>query len=147
MKTKSVTGIPWELVKMLSEWNQVSNSVPKLLFLHRSEEARGKAEGCAAPQCSRGILRTWEHMPWVALSWRFTFLTHSYFSQGAAEVQANPDKGEKPEVSIKCPFSFLGCHAPNCLFICPWSTYFQHIWLHTTFLALFGDNEWVCLFW
>lgn len=60
------------------------------------KEAGGKAEGCSAhPQHSRGIVRTWEFVPWVALSQRLIFTAHSYFSQGAAEVQASPDKVKK----------------------------------------------------
>lgn len=96
MKTKSLTGTPWELAEMFIASETKSVTVPRLLFLCSSEEAGGKAERCrAAPQCSHGVVSTWEYALWVGLSRKLIFTAHSYFSQGAAEVQANPDKGEK----------------------------------------------------
>lgn len=59
-------------------------------------------------------------MPWVALSQRLIFTAHNYFSQGAAEVQASPDTGEKKQkLASNVLFNFNclpGFHAPNCLF-------------------------------
>lgn len=78
---------------------------PQVAFPPRFRKIGEKAERCwAAPRCSRGIVRTWEYVPWVGLSRRLTFTVHSYFSQGAAEVQANPDKGEKPRSSHQTSF-------------------------------------------
>lgn len=97
MKAKFLTGTPWELGKMfiLRENKSVAPS-PSCFSSAVQTEAGGKAEGCSAhPQHSRGVVRTWESVPWVALSQRLIFTAHSYFSQGAAEVQARPDKGEK----------------------------------------------------
>lgn len=130
MKVKFLTGIPWELGKMfvLQEAKSITPS-PSCFSSAVQKEAGGKAEGCSArAQHSRGIVRTWEYVPWVALSQRLIFTAHSYFSQGAAEVQASPDKGgkknnEKLASNVLFHFNcFPGCHAPNCLFICPWST-------------------------
>lgn len=128
MKAEFLTGTPWELGKMfvLQEAKSVTPS-SSCFSSAVQKEAGGKAERCSAhPQHSRGVVRTWEDVPWVALSQRLIFTAHSYCSQSAAEVQASPDKGKRRQklashvlFHFNC---FPGCHAPNCLFICPWST-------------------------
>ena len=124
MKAKFLTGTPWELGKMfiLRENKSVAPS-PSCFSSAVQTEAGGKAEGCSAhPQHSRGVVRTWESVPWVALSRRLIFTAHSYFSQGAAEVQARPDKGEKKsrsqhQMSFFISIAFqVAMHQIVCLF-------------------------------
>lgn len=97
MKAKFLTGTSWELGKVfvLQETKSVTLS-PSCFSSAVEKGAGGKAERCSArPQHSRGVVRTWEYVPWVALSRRLIFTAHSYFSQGAAEVQASPVRGKK----------------------------------------------------
>lgn len=62
-------------------------------IVHKNLEERQRC--CTAPQCSQGVVRTQEDALWVDLSGTLVFMVHSYFSQGAAEVQTNPDKRGK----------------------------------------------------